>query len=423
MAFICSSCGRKFSESRGLGIHRSRYCKDPYNVVSWVNRRNDDHDNEGEDDMLVDEDALDLGDNAELELLPEPDLAPQAPPMSVSFSGRKRKVPRALKDYVPHSLAGLPLYLHPASPIPTPAGISAASPSPPPDPAPEPEILRTDPTGFGLHREYTREPRVDPDDDIAPEKMRNNPDHGSDASSQTPFFHPFPNATVYRLINWFYRASATKSMTDLDSLVHEVILAEDFNPEDLRNFRISREMDRLDAYGATSTPFSAEDDWKEGSVTIRVPNAKSRYASESAAPAFQVSGIYYRPLLEVIKGAFQRPDVQGHHWVPFKWFHHSSESQERVYSDIYNSDAMLEEDAKIQALPRNPEDGSDTEVAIGAIMLWSDSTHLTNFGSAALWPIYLFFGNLSKYARGMPSTLAAHHLAYIPSVSVHSVLT
>jgi hypothetical protein len=84
---------------------------------------------------------------------------------------------------------------------------------------------------------------------------------------------------------------------------------------------------------------------------------------------------------------------------------------------------MLEEDTKIQALPQNPEDRSDTEVAIGAIMLWSDLTHLTNFGSAALWPIYLFFGNLSKYARGMPSTLAAHHLAYIPSVSVHSVLT
>jgi Plavaka transposase len=142
--------------------------------------------------------------------------------------------------------------------------------------------------------------------------------------------------------------------------------------------------------------------------------------SESAAPEFQVSGIYYRPLLEVIKSTFQRPDVQGHHWVPFKWIHHSSERQEHMYSDIYNSDAMLEEDAKIQALSRDPEDGSDTEVAIGVIMLWSDSTHLTNFGSASLWPIYLFFGNLSKYARGMPSALTAHHLAYIPSVSVHA---
>jgi hypothetical protein len=58
---------------------------------------------------------------------------------------------------------------------------------------------------------------------------------------------------------------------------------------------------------------------------------------------------------------------------------------------------MLEEDAKIHMLLRNPEDESDTEVAIGVILLWSDSTHLTSFGSASLWPIYLFFGNLSKY--------------------------
>ena len=84
---------------------------------------------------------------------------------------------------------------------------------------------------------------------------------------------------------------------------------------------------------------------------------------------------------------------------------------------------MLEEDAKIHALPRNPEDEPNIEVAMGAILLWSDSTHLTSFGSASLWPIYLFFGNLSKYTRGKPNAHAAHHLAYVPSVSMHSVLT
>jgi hypothetical protein len=105
--------------------------------------------------MSVDERASDLGNNMESELLPESLSVPQAPsPVSVSFSGRKRKVPRALKDYVPHSLAGLPSYLHPAIPVPpnpTPAAISAPSPSPSPNPALEPDILRTNPNGFGLH--------------------------------------------------------------------------------------------------------------------------------------------------------------------------------------------------------------------------------------------------------------------------------
>jgi hypothetical protein len=98
--------------------------------------------------------------------------------------------------------------------------------------------------------------------------MRNNPDHESDASPHTPFFHPFPNASVFRLINWFYRASATKSMADLNCLVHKVILAEDFNLEHLRDFRIAQEMACLNADGNTNSPFTAEDGWKEGSVMI-----------------------------------------------------------------------------------------------------------------------------------------------------------
>jgi hypothetical protein len=56
-------------------------------------------------------------------------------------------------------------------------------------------------------------------------------------------------------------------------------------------------------------------------------------------------------------------------------------------------------------------------------MIWmvgtthSDSMHLTSFGNAALWPIYEWFGNQSKYPRGKPTSFAAQHVAYIPKVS------
>ncbi|OSD02519.1 hypothetical protein PYCCODRAFT_1477774 [Trametes coccinea BRFM310] len=50
------------------------------------------------------------------------------------------------------------------------------------------------------------------------------------------------------------------------------------------------------------------------------------------------------------------------------------------------------------------------------LLFWSDATHLTSFGSASLWPIYMYFGSLSKYTRGMPTEFAAHHVAYIPSL-------
>ena len=238
-----------------------------------------------------------------------------------------------------------------------------------------------------------------------------------DSEITTEFYHPFPNASFFRLLKWFYLGSPTKSKADLDSVVHDVMLAHDFKLDDLKTFSADREMARLDNYGSTTTSFFSGDDWKEGSVTVRVPNAKSKFASESVALEFKISGVYYRPLLEVIKNAFQSPSAKEYHWVPFKLFHQSPDKHVRVYSDIYNSDAMLEEDAKIQALPRDPSDDSDSEVAIAPILVWSDSTHLANFGTASLWPIYIFFGNLSKYTRGKPSAFAANHLAYIPSVS------
>ena len=49
-------------------------------------------------------------------------------------------------------------------------------------------------------------------------------------------------------------------------------------------------------------------------------------------------------------------------------------------------------------------------------MVASDETHLTDFGNAKAWPIYLMLGNLSKYIRSQPNSGAMHHLAYIPSV-------
>ncbi|KAH9922415.1 uncharacterized protein B0H18DRAFT_935413 [Fomitopsis serialis] len=76
---------------------------------------------------------------------------------------------------------------------------------------------------------------------------------------------------------------------------------------------------------------------------------------------------------------------------------------------------MLEEHRKVQALPRDPSDPPGTEVAVAPLIVYSDSTRLASFGDASLWPVYLFFGWVSKYIRGKPSSFAAHHLAYLPT--------
>jgi len=56
-------------------------------------------------------------------------------------------------------------------------------------------------------------------------------------------------------------------------------------------------------------------------------------------------------------------------------------------------------------------------MVIAPIMVSSDATHLTNFGSASLWPIYLYLGSQSKYTHAKPMSFAAHHLAYVPKVN------
>ncbi|KAI0643889.1 hypothetical protein C8Q79DRAFT_1002431 [Trametes meyenii] len=194
-------------------------------------------------------------------------------------------------------------------------------------------------------------------------------------------FGPFDNASQFRLSDWHYNAASTKSMGSFDDLI-DVIVSNGFNPEDLRGFNADSAQARLDGYAEAKGTFSEKDGWREGSVEIPLPKTGEKYPSEQAAPTFTVDGVHYRSLIELICGAAQ---------------------DTREYE-------------KIRAQPRNPADGPDVEIAICSLLVWSDATHLTNFGAASLWPFYVYLGNLSKYIRGMPTEFAAHHLTYIPSL-------
>lgn len=221
---------------------------------------------------------------------------------------------------------------------------------------------------------------------------------------------------------WFHGGSTMKSLTELDRLVNEVILAEDFDKADLQGFRASKELERLDNYQGDPedirSSFSTADGWIETSVKIRLPADGVEHPSEECAPEFNVPGLFYRRPLEVLKTAFREASAEQFHLTPFETSFQASpnEPAERVYSELYTSPAMINEHRKIASTPR--VDGCTLETVVASIMLWSDSTHLASFGTASLWPIYMYFGNQSKYVRGKPSCFAAHHLAYIPKVSL-----
>ncbi|GBE87834.1 hypothetical protein SCP_1200590 [Sparassis crispa] len=387
-------------------------------------------------------------------------------PSTISRAGRRCILPRRLVDYLPSNFGGLAAHIL-REKIPTKrsqkahdAGIMDDAPPLPPDPEPAAEEIvpcfQTEPNQFGVYCEYITTPLADPEDEITLDSLCDSPTlitaWSSDSShwnslrsfgaafmkklhdAEQNYFAPFLNATTYHLISWLYNSSSVKSVADLDCLVNDVLHAEDFDIADLENFRAARELKQLDNY---SEAFDAGDDWCEAAVKVHLPKENVLYRSEDDAPEFEVTGIYYRPLLQVIKAAYQDISATRFHVIPHKLFWQppsssndasSSESASsdddvevepepvRIYSELYNSDAMLEEDAKLRTLPHNPDDSLDVEITIAPIMVWSDSTHLASFGTASLWPIYAYFGSLSKYFRGKLSAFAAHHLAYIPSL-------
>lgn len=238
-----------------------------------------------------------------------------------------------------------------------------------------------------------------------------------DALAKINYFSPFPNPSTYLLMDWFYSQSNSKTLAELDRLVKTVILDKDFNPEHLEGFNATREAQRLDAIQDTElgeTMFRADDGWNQASVEISVPFEHVKNTSESEAPKLKVDSLFYRRLLEVIKAALSDTGTEHFHFYPHQtyWQPDATGTPERVYSELYNSDVYIEEHERI----RNAHKISKYEIVIVAMMFWSDSTQLANFGTASLWPIYLFLGNQSKYLRCLRSAFAAHHLAYIPKV-------
>jgi hypothetical protein len=295
------------------------------------------------------------------------------------------------------------------------------------DPLPnvqEAEEITTKPHS-GRYRVYPHRPSVDPDADVSKSNICNAPTFDIPDPDKSGWFMgitcsvagivtsniyaPFANATQFLFYSQ-YRSGGQKSNTDFNAMV-EVVSLPEFRQEDLAGFSAEKGDVLLDK----DPTFALEDGWDTADVQIPVP-CKGHQPTESKAPKFTVHGLHYRRIISTITSAFQSSAFFSMHLTPFKQFIQCANGTwERAYSELYNSNAFHDEHLKIR---RNFKSKTNLETVIAGIMLWSDSTHLTSFGSASLWPIYLFLGNQSKYVRSRPTSFSAHHLAYIPSVSI-----
>ena len=273
--------------------------------------------------------------------------------------------------------------------------------------------LRTASNSFGLLREYLYRPSFDPDS-FVPDKDLHQAGGADPQAVPTPLPSPTPvhrNESVEMIMNWKDSGAPTKSDAEVNRLVKDVLLDPGFKLEDLRGFSVARENQQSDA-AEKKSPFL--DSFQTANIDIEVPSGVKGVPPGT----FTVPGLLYRKLTSVIRAAFSSPLASRFHFSPFKLFHKSpSGEEERIYSELYNSDVFIEEHDNVQRAPLPPnEPDCKREKVVAALMFWSDSTHLANFGTAKLWPIYLLFGNVSKYIRGQPNSGACQHVAYIPSL-------
>jgi hypothetical protein len=279
------------------------------------------------------------------------------------------------------------------------------------------DFMRTVKNRFGLLREYRHRPSYDPDCSIPEDELSNHhtaqPTKINHGKSHPPPW-PFRNMSIYLLMEWMITGGNQKSIAEVDRLAKDVLGSKEFRLEDIANFSARNENKRFDSAEQhdSGSPF-LEDGWVERSVCIRIPTGQKD--SQGLGLPFTVPGLHLRSLCNVMKSALADITSKRFHFSPFKRLWTSlSGTTVRCYDEVYTSDEWIEAHDNLQKQKNEP--GCKLEKVILGLMFWSDSTHLASFGTASVWPLYMYFANLSKYVRCKPSSGASHHVAYIPSV-------
>ncbi|KIM28587.1 hypothetical protein M408DRAFT_307928 [Serendipita vermifera MAFF 305830] len=177
-----------------------------------------------------------------------------------------------------------------------------------------------------------------------------------------------------------------------------------------------------------------EEGWRKHDVDIPIPfKGRATYDPYSDSPAnqsippnniYKVANLWTRSLSHLIRQLSQTQSAARQwQWMPYReyWQSEITAVPDRVYGEMASSDAFMRAHEEIQRI-RIP--GCPLPKAVISIMIWSDSTHLGSFSDASLHPVYIGFGNESKYTRGEPSSRAVHQIAFIPKVndSLHDFL-
>jgi hypothetical protein len=281
-------------------------------------------------------------------------------------------------------------------------------------------ILDTPPNGFSVFRRYhTRsKPSHDPDAQIDLKMLSNIVHTNQSIAGQSNLltFNPYPNKSAFLLGEWFWTEGTQKSQRSFMNLL-DVLGRPGFSITDVQSAnwtQINKEL----AINDWDKPEWIDEDagWQRSPVTIQVPFYHN--AKHPGIQDFTIENFYHRSLTSVIRDKLsnKHQDFQHFHLEPYELIWHPPHLGEdiRLQGELYTSPVFNAAHQDLQAASGEP--GCNLPRVV-ALMFWSDGTQLTNFGKAKLWPIYMFFGNESKYRRCKPSEDLCEHIAYLEDVS------
>lgn len=336
--------------------------------------------------------------------------------MNLSVAQRRRKrnipLPAEFEDSLPKNLQALP----PFNPHLPPSNLG---------------IVESPRNSYGLYRRYFSNsfPSHDPDSDLSIEDCCDVPlDVTSEDLQDIPKdkhqnYGPYPNRSSFVLGEWNWNDQVQKSKASFKSLVN-IIADPDFHPADIRETpweAIDEELGSSELPETNSSeglPFWVKNDarWTKTPITISVPF--HRYTVSPGPRDYVIPDFYHRSIVSILQEALSHSlDGLHFHYEPYElyWKKNVGEGPIRVFGELYTSSAFVDAHRALQAKP--PEPGCGLPRFVAGLMLASDSTHLTSFGNAKVWPQYLYFGNHSKYRRCKPSCHLCYHVAYFQRVS------
>lgn len=292
---------------------------------------------------------------------------------------------------------------------------------------------------FGLVRQYfaTSFPDHDPESNTQAADLSDAAvDHDQVVSLPASLLQPYPNESAFLLAEWYWNDGTQKTQDSFQKLVN-IISSSSFNPADIKGIAWKTLNRRLGESDQSEDIWMDEPDagWKETLITLSIPFRQQRDKQKKRGRGknklhtnlqpYTFPPFRHRSIVSILKEKMANMhDFQRFHLEPYelRWQRSSAPDKPsiRVYGELYASPAFLEAHEEIQALSGEP--GCLLPRVLIGLMFGSDATHLTSFGSASLWPCYMYFGNESKYRRCKPLCNLCNHIAYFQKACVLSML-